>query len=270
MDFGNKTRSKAYIFFDRLFRLFISNILSVASMAIPCSFFILTAIALGTGNANIDKAMVGFWAAAISFLITFPFLILPAITATTISIKEINSSVNIFKDWFYNFKTYYVKSLKLGLIYGALFGIVLFGIYFYSNVNFITLNDSKYAELFLQVQNVLVQAGFVVTMIFMVILICLVVHVPLLIIALPNLKVMDLIKTNIFMSINHFVNTIILVAMLMVSIIGITFYPIWIIFGISLPIMISLRFSKVNYLELEKVDFDKINDLVEEELENEE
>lgn len=272
MDFGKKPQSRAYIFFDRLFRLFICNILSVASMAIPCSLFIFLLMDLGINYdpANMDTLMMLFWIAVGSFLITFPFLILPAITASTITIKEVNSSVKIFKEWFYNFKLHYVKSMLLGLIYASLFGIALFALYFYSNVNLIEVSNPNYAELFMKIQNVLLQAGFVVVVIFIIALTCLVVHVPLLIITLPKFSVIDLLKTNIFMSINHFVNTMILVAMLIVSIIGFTFFPIWIIFGISLPIMIGIRFSKVNYLELEKVDFEKINELVDEELEKEE
>lgn len=272
MDFEKKTRSRAYIFFDRLFRLFVCNILTVASMAIPCSLFIFLLMDLGINYdpTKMDILMLLFWLATGSFLVTLPFLILPAITATTITIKEVNSSVKIFSEWFYNFKTYYLKSMKLGLIYASLFGVATFALYFYSNVNLIELENPEYSALFLDVQNVLLQAGFVVAIIFIIVLVCLVVHVPLLIITLPKLSIGDLIKTNIFMSINHFVNTIILITMLIVSIIGFTFFPIWIIFGISLPIMIGLRFSKVNYTELEKVDFDKINDLVEENLENEE
>lgn len=272
MDFGKKPQSRAYIFFDRLFRLFVCNILTVASMAIPCSLFIFLLMDLGINYdpSNMDTLMLLFWIAVGSFLITFPFLILPAITATTITIKEVNSSVKIFKEWFYNFKTHYVKSMYLGLIYASLFGIVVFALYFYSNANLIEINNPEYAKLFMQIQNILLQAGFVVVIIFLVALVCLVVHVPLLVITLPNLSVLDLLKTNIFMSINHFINTIILITMLMISVIGFTFFPIWIIFGISLPVMIGIRFSKVNYAELEKVDFEKINNLVDEDLENEE
>ena len=53
MDFGKKTQSRAFIFFDRLFRLFVCNILTVASMAIPCSLFIFLLMDLGI---NYDPA----------------------------------------------------------------------------------------------------------------------------------------------------------------------------------------------------------------------
>lgn len=272
MDIGKKPQSKAYTFFDRLFRLFICNILVVASMAIPCSLFIFLLIDLGIDYdaSKMDTLMLLFWLAMGSFIITFPFIILPSVVASTKVIKEINSSVKLFREWFDYFKTYYLKSMKLGLIFATLFGIVLFSLYFYSNVQIIEIDSSKYSEIFKVVQNVCLQAGFVVIIIFLIILVCLVVHIPLLIITLPNLKVIDILKTNIFMVINHFLNTIILITMLLVSVIGFTFFPLWIMFGISLPIMIGVRFSKVNYLELEKVDFDKINKLVDESIEDEE
>lgn len=280
MEFEKKTQSKAYYFFDKLFRTFICNILCVASMAIPVALYIFLLIDLGTSGANaeitsdeMNTLMLLFWLATGSFFLTFPFLILPAIVASTDVLKDGLSGINVFRAWLYAFKTYYVKSLKVGLVYGVLFGIVLFCLYFYGNAQFIEFSKlfgDGTAEILNKVQNVIFQAGFVVICLLALILVMLVVHVPMLIITLPKMSVGDLLKTNVFMAINYFLNTIILVAMLAVSIIGFAFFPIWIIFGISLPILIGIRFSRINYKELEKVDFDKINDQVEKDLEEEE
>lgn len=280
MEFEKKTQSKAFYFFDKLFRTFICNILCVASMAIPIALYIFLLIDLGTSGANaeitpeeMNTLMLLFWLATGSFIITFPFLILPSLVATTDVLKDGLSGVNVFRAWIYAFKTYYVQSLKVGLIYSVLFGIVLFSLYFYSEAEFMEFSKvfgEQLAEILGKVQKIIFQAGFVVIGLLALILCLLVVHVPMLVITLPKMRVVDLLKTNVFMAINYFINTIVLFAMLLVSIIGFAFFPIWIIFGISLPILIGLRFSKINYKELEKVDFDKINSQVEKDLEEEE
>lgn len=286
MDFEKKPQSKAFYFFDKLFRTFLCNILCVASMAIPVSLYILLLIDLGQAglDANISEEdmetlMLLFWIATASFVVTFPFTILPAIVATTAVLKDGMSGVNVFKAWMYEFKTHYVKSMLVGLVYAAVMGIILFCLNFYTIVEPTDINILDHFKitgddiLFVftaKAQTIILQAGFVVFGIFAVAVVVFIVHAPMCIITLPKLSVIDLLKTNVFMSINYFVNTIILVAMLFVSLIGFTFFPIWIIFGISLPILIGIRFSKVNYRELEKVDFDKINEYVDEDLEDEE
>ena len=280
MEFEKKTQSKAFYFFDKLFRTFICNILCVASMAIPIGLYIFLLIDLGTSGANaeitqdeMNTLMLLFWLSTGSFIVTFPFLILPSLVATTDVLKDGLSGINVFRAWLYAFKTYYLKSLKMGLVYSILFGIVLFSLYFYSEAQFMEFSKvfgEQLAEILSKVQKVIFQAGFVVIGLLALILCLLVVHVPMLVITLPKMIVVDLLKTNVFMAINYFINTIVLFAMLLVSIIGFAFFPIWIIFGISLPILIGLRFSKINYKELEKVDFDKINSQVEKDLEEEE
>lgn len=280
MDFEKKTKSKAYYFFDKLFRTFICNILCVASMAIPVAIFILLLIDLGRygpdAKMNVDdmnKLMLLFWIASATFIATFPFLILPSLVASTDVLKDGLSGTNVFRAWLYAFRRYYVKSMLLGLIYSVLFSIILFSLYFYSNanmMNFTSVFGEDIAQILSKVQTFIFQAGFVVILLFALILCLLVVHVPMVIITLPRMRVGDMLKTNVFMAINYFLNTIVLFAMLIVSIISFMLFPIWIIFGISLPILIGLRFSKVNYRELEKVDFEKINNQVEKDLEEEE
>ena len=229
---------------------------------------------------KINSIMLLFAIGVGVFLLTFPFLILPSLVSATSVIKDTKSATNAFKAWGYGFKKYYVKSMLVGLIYSLVLGIVFFTLVFYSILP--VLSDIQIIDHFgitstgilftftMKAQEALLGAGYVVSLIFALAGICFVVHAPMVIITLPNLKVVDLLKTNVFMTINYFVNTIVLVAMLLVSVIGFFFFPIWIIFGISLPILIGLRFSKVNYHELEKVDFDKINKQVEIDIELEE
>ena len=232
--------------------------------------------AIGSVNINVDdmnKLMLLFWIASASFIGTFPFLILPSLVASTDVLKDGLSGTNVFKSWFYAFKRYFLKSMLVGLIYSGLFLIVWFCLYFYSNANLMDFSNvfgENVAQVLSKIQTFMFQAGFVVILLFAIILCLLVVHIPMVIITLPRMRVIDMLKTNVFMAINYFLNTIVLFAMLIVSIIGFAFFPIWIIFGISLPILIGLRFSKVNYRELEKVDFDKINKQVEKDLEEEE
>lgn len=280
MEFEKKTQSRAFHFFDKLFRTFICNILCVASMAIPVALYIFLLIDLGTAGASgeitpddMNTLMLLFWIATGSFVLTFPFLILPSLVATTDVLKDGLSGINVMRAWLYAFKTYYVKSMKIGLVYSILFGIVLFSLYFYSEAQFMEFSSvfgEDLAKILEKVQTFIFQAGFVVVCLFGLILLLLVGHVPMLIITLPKMRVMDMLKTNVFMAINYFLNTIVLFAMILVSVIGFAFFPIWIIFGISLPILIGIRFSRINYKELEKVDFDKINDQVEKDLEEEE
>ena len=286
MEFEKKTQSKAYYFFDRLFRIFICNIFCVASMAVPVALYILLLIDLGQSATSseittevMQTLMLLFWIATTTFLVFLPFTIMPAIVSSTAVIKDNVSGVPVWKSWFYEFKSHYLKSMLMGLVYAVLFGIVVFSLYFYSiceptDINIIDhFNITGTNILFIitaQMQEHILQAGFVVSGIFMIALTLLVVHVPMLVITLPRLSVGDLLKTNVFMAINYFINTIVLVAMLLISIVGLTFFPIWIVFGISLPMLIGIRFSKVNYRELEKVDFDKINKQIDEDLEEDE
>lgn len=229
---------------------------------------------------KINSVMLLFAIGVGIFLLTFPFLILPSIVATTKVIKDPTSGVNAFKLWMMAFKDHYKKSMLVGIVYTILLGIIFFSLVFYSIlpiiddiqiIDHLGITDSGILFVFtMKAQEILLSAGYVVFAIFALAGVCFVVHAPMVIITLPKLSVTDLLKTNVFMTINYFVNTIILVAILLVSVIGFFFFPIWLIFGISLPILIGVRFSKVNYHELEKVDFDKINKQIDIDIELEE
>ena len=55
MDFEKKPQSKAFYFFDKLFRTFLCNILCVASMAIPVALYILLLIFASFVNIFLKK-----------------------------------------------------------------------------------------------------------------------------------------------------------------------------------------------------------------------
>lgn len=270
MNFEKKANSKAFMFFDRLFRLFICNILTIASMAVPVALIIWVLIVIGN-DVEVSKVILLFWIAFAIFIITFPFLILPAIVSTFEVIKRINEGGVIFKDWFSAFRKYYVKSMLIGIIFAIIFGLVLFSIYFYSNVEIVE-TGIQIGSLVIstKLQNIIIQAGFVVMMVLGLATLLFVMHVPLLITTFPKLKIGDFLRTDLFVTINNFLSTIFLLGCFIICVISFIVFPVWIMFGISLPIMIAIKLTKISYSQLENVDFDKINQIIDDEEKNEE
>ncbi len=95
MDIEKKTTSKVYIFFDWLYKLLIMNVFTIMSLIPIVTFF-------------------------------------PAIVAMNATVKNDMNEPGIFKNFFRNYKKYFLKSFFIGLILIAIVAIIGFAFYFYS------------------------------------------------------------------------------------------------------------------------------------------
>ena len=94
MDYETKMNSKAYRFFDLIYRLIVVNVMTI-------------------------------------ILSVTVVLIYPAVIAATQTLKEGPTQNNLFVQYFTNFKTYFKKSFLIGLIVIILYAVISFAIYFY-------------------------------------------------------------------------------------------------------------------------------------------
>lgn len=97
MDYEKRVNSKAYIFFDWLYKLLIMNI-----------FTILFVCLIFTG--------------------------LPAIIAMNATIKKDMQQTNVFKAYFKNFAHYFKKSFLIGLLVLVVLAFICYAFYFYAYV----------------------------------------------------------------------------------------------------------------------------------------
>lgn len=230
IDYEEKLNSKPYRFFDLLFRLIVINLMTI----------ILSCTVIG---------------------------LFPSIVAATATIKEGSGATNVFKQYFRNFASFFVKSFFVGLILLLLLGIDFYAIYFYTTAQ----TDVTFTNLFLS-------AGFVVTFVCGLIIVFLSVHLELLLIYFKNLRVGDIFRTSLFITFRYFLTTLILF-ILHLLILGLfvccllvdrRLLTIFILIGISLPLFLEVKVTAPIYYKFSKIDFEKIMARVDEEEENEE
>lgn len=171
----------------------------------------------------------------------------PAIVSLNATIKNDMDEVNPFKAYFSNFGHYFKKSFLIGLLIIVTIAIICFAFYFYA-----------YAVPQDTFNKIVFQMGVAVMIILMIIVIMLCVHLPLLIVSFTSLTIGETIKTSFYISFRYFLTTLVLFGMFVLKIIGIALFPIWIIFGISLPTFLGIKITKPVYLKFEKIDLEKI------------
>lgn len=181
------------------------------------------------------------------FLILPIFTSLPAIVAAYATLKNGIDDTKVIKSYFKNFSFYFWKSFKIGLILLVAIAVVLYAFFFY-----------RYQDAIIDFEEIWYQIGMAVILILMLILVLVSVNLPLLVITFKKLTVIETIKTSFYITFRYFITTLILFLMLIFQIVGIVAFPIWIILGISLPIMLSIRFTAVVYKKFELIDLEKI------------
>ena len=83
-------------------------------------------------------------------------------------------------------------------------------------------------------------------------------------------------KMSLFLSVRYFITTLLMLFSLAV-ILGVLFLcliqpgllAVWMIFGISLPMYLVIKFTTPIYYRFAKIDFQKINERIDEELKDE-
>lgn len=232
LDYDAKLASKPYRFFDLLFRLLVINILTVI---LSCTVILL----------------------------------FPSLVACNATIKQGNTSVNVFRQYFKNFLKYLKKSFLVGFILFILYAVTCWAIYFYSKAEIIDGTDN-YLTLFLN-------AGFLVSFIAFFVITFLSVHLPLLIITFEKLSVREIYRTSFYITFRYLLTTLILF-ILQIVIIGVfvlcivdpRILAIWLLIGISLPVFLQVKITQTIYYKFSQVDFEKIMKRVEEEDDDEE
>ena len=216
MDIEKKTNSKAYRFFDWLYKLLIMNVFTILSI-IP----IITAF--------------------------------PAIVATYATIKNDMREPGIFKKFFANYKKYFLKSLIVGIVLLIVIAIIAFSFYFYA---FGIPQDKN--NNFLEDWDILFQMGVVVMFILALVVIMIGVHLPLIIITFEELSTFETIRTSFYIAFRYIISTLILILMFICQIIGVIALPIWFLFGITLPILLGIKFTNAVYYSFEQIDLESI------------
>ena len=69
---------------------------------------------------------------------------------------------------------------------------------------------------------------------------------------------MDTIRVSFFVTFRYILTTLFILAMLILIIVGFVAFPIWILIGVSLPILLVLKVSEPTYYYLHKIDIEKI------------
>ena len=159
----NKYSSKTYKFFDLLYKLLVVNLLVIIlSLSIVTMF--------------------------------------PAIVAATATLKNNLTETAIFKPYFKNFKTYFLKSFLMGICFLLAFAAGIYGYLFWIYQDF---GDNKIMEIFAQI-------GIVVIVICLIIFTFIILHIPLLLITFNRLTNMQIFKTSIYISVRYFLTTLIM------------------------------------------------------------
>lgn len=233
MDLDNsqkKYNSKLYRFFDMVYRLLVVNIITI--------------------------------------IISLPIITLfPSIVAATKTLKDNMSDGSIIKSYFKNFGKYFFRSFKMGIVVILIYGAGAYGYFFWTFLIDYEQNPAM---------EVVAQVGIPVIVICLIIFTFMIVHIPLLMITFEKLTNGEIFKTSLFVSVRYFLTTllmlfsvVLIVGILLLSMITPGILAVWMILGISLPMFIIIKVTTPIYYRFAKIDFKKINDEVERDLENE-
>ena len=183
----------------------------------------------------------------ITILISVPIItIVPALCgniSTILIIKE-SGSRGVLKTYFKEVWKNIDKSFLIGLFFTIIVVIASFSIYFYR-----TRFDAS---------NIIGQIGYWVMMLVMLVVFLFSLHIPLIIVKFPNLKFMDTIRLSIYVCFRYILSTLIILLFDVLMVVGVVALPLWIFFGISLPLYLMERLTQPTYLYLKKIDIESI------------
>lgn len=196
----------------------------------------------------------------------FIVTIFPAVVAAVATLKNNMKDTGVFKPYFKNFKTYLKKSFTLGLCLLLAYGAGIYATYFWATAT----TESETVKLIMQI-------AIVVIPVCLLIFTFMILHIPLLIITFEKLTNYQIFKTSLYVSIRYFLTTLIMLGAF-ITIVGLLivcmFVPgmlaVWMIFGISMPLYLAVKVTLPIYYRFAKIDMEKINEQVEEDLQDEE
>lgn len=171
----------------------------------------------------------------------------PAIVAMFATIRDDLDETNPLKAYFRNFKKYFKKSFITGIILIIAIAIVAFAFYFYA----FAIPQDTFNE-------IIFQMGIIVMILLMLVMLMSVVHLPLLVIIFKSLTIIETFKTAFYISFRYILTTLVLLGMFVLKIVGVVLFPIWIIFGLTLPTFLGVKITKPIYYKFEKIDLEKI------------
>lgn len=201
---------KVYTFFDWVWRLMVLNILTII---VSCG------------------------------LIT----VCPAVCATFKSIKDNKeqSDAKIFKPWFKNFAYFFKDTFGYSILLLLITGLSIFAFIRYGSIDKSSLADPKLLPLF--------SIGFVVVVAGTVLILITYIQLPMVMTYL-NYGFLDSIRLCFYYAFKHFLTTILEVAasalslfILILSFFSPGFMPMWLFFGISLPLFCNYLLSRKIY-----------------------
>ena len=194
------------------------------------------------------------------FTIVFSILIITLLPSHVAAYKTISDfkehgTQRVIKRYFTNMWTYMEKSFLIGLFIIIILVVAFFSMRFYRN-NF-------------DATNIVGQVGYWVMLIVMVVILFLSLHLPLVIVNFPKFGIKDTIKISIFICFRYILSTLIILVSDIVIIIGVIALPIWVFIGITLPILLIIKFTEPTYYYLKKINLEEIIERAKE-IENEE
>ena len=217
--------SKAYQVFDYICRLIILNILLII-----CSFSIF--LIIQTVFKDLDN--VYKWLSLIPTLLTIG----PSMVAIFATIKdyELIESTGTFKEFFRNFKKYYLKTILSSII------LIVFGILLINSLNYF------YG---MRTSGVGYVIGFVFSISFILIYLMCFIHLPLSFIYFDGIQIMHHIKLALIFAFKDLGRTLILVILIVLSLVLSYYFSLYLLLlGFSLPIYFLIKLTKSKYIKI--------------------
>ena len=217
--------SKAYQVFDYICRVIILNILLII-----CSFSIFLIFA--TIYEELDELYM--WLLLVPTLLTIG----PSIVSIFATIKEyeVENSTGTLKEFFKNFKKYYLKTLSASIV------LIVFGILLANSLNYF-YGMRTIATGYL--------IGYIFTLSFILIFIMSFIHLPLSIIYFDDLNLKHHVKLSLIFAFKDLGLTLVLVAILILSIIVCSYFSLYfLLLGFSLPIYFIVKLTKNKYVKI--------------------
>lgn len=226
-----KYTSKIHRFFDLVYRLLVVNLFTIITSIPILTFF-------------------------------------PAIVACTATLKNNMNDTGILKPYFKNFAKYFWKSFKMGIVLLLIIAISGYSFFFWIFQDFET-----------DKMDLVAQVGIAVMVICLLVFLFSTVHLPFMMISIVDISNFQRFKMSVYVAFRYILTTLILIVtnLLIISPILLAFFQIirygfigiWMMIGISLPLFIAIKVTTPIYYKIEKIDFKKISQQVEEDLNNE-
>ena len=241
-DYEQKLNSKSYRFFDCLFKIVLTNVLSMI----------------------ISLSIIGIY---------------PAVVATISTMKTDTLRGGLFKAYFSNLIKYLKKSIIIGLIGLIIFAVAVYAMYFYSQArlgmisrilcddlfnNFLNVKVSLKVE-FSNIEEFLLTGGFIVNIILIIVSLIIGCNLPFIIIEFPSLNIKESIRTSFYISLKYFRTTLvcligdlIIIGLFASCLFDARLLAIFMLIGISLPLFLEVKLTYVIYEKMKKLNIERI------------